>query len=127
MSEPPTPLRRKGPLARVGELLSDGHANCSEELGAFVIVYSRINKLFAGLKRGNADVKPGTSAERLGEEYRALCETLGVAFDRASAAFLSAEWPKSRTDIWQENQERLVQAVTAFTQALTRLLDEYGP
>ena len=127
MSEQPTRLRRKGPLARVGELLIDGHANCLEELGAFVIAYSRINEFFAGLKRGTADVKSGKSARQLFDEYHEVHETLGRAFERVSAEFLSAEWPKSRPDVWQENQAKLLQAVTALTERVTRLLGEYVP
>lgn len=127
MSEQSPRLRRKGPIARVGELLVDGHADCLEELGALVIADSRINQLFARLKRGTADVHPVKNARRLLEVYLEVHETLGADFERASAEFLSAEWPKFRPDVWEENQARLQQAVTAFTERLTTLLAEYVP
>jgi hypothetical protein len=34
---------------------------------------------------------------------------------------------KSRPDIWQENGEKPAQAVTAYTERLTRLLADYVP
>jgi len=111
----------------VGELFIDGHANCLEELGAFAIAYSRINEFFYGLKRGTADVKPGKSVRELDNEYRVAHETQGAAFERVSAEFLAAEWPKARPDIWEAHQARLLHAVTAFREPLEKLLVEYVP
>ena len=125
MSEQQERLRRRGALAHVGELLLDGHAECVEELGAFIIAYGRINKFFAGLKRGTADVKPGKSVQTLLEQYHQVHVTLGVAFERASAELLSAEWPTSRPDVWREKQVRLSRAVRAFTERLVNLHAEY--
>ena len=127
MSERSSRLRRKGPIARVGELLVDGHANCLQELGALVIADSRLNEFFAKLKHGTPDVNPGKSTTQLLDEYREVHETLGEAFERASAEFLSAEWPKSRPDIWEANQAKLRHAVTALAERLTRLVAEYVP
>jgi hypothetical protein len=126
VSEQPTRLRRKGPLTCVGELLIDGHANCIEELGALVITYGRINAFFAGLKRGTASVKPEKSARRLGDEYNEVDKIIGGAFEHASAAFLAAEWPKLRRDIWQENQATLVQAVTIMDRNTRRFATRSG-
>ena len=132
MSDRPTRLQRKGLIGRVGELLVDGHADCLEELGAFVIADSRINEFFAGLKQRTATMKAGKSLKQLDDEYRQVYETLGRAFERASAEFLSAEspnaeWPKSRLEGWEENRVKLLQAVTALTEQVTRLLAEYVP
>jgi hypothetical protein len=127
MTEQHTRLRRKGLIARVGELLVDGHANCLEELGALVIVDSRINEFFYGLKRGTVDVKPGKSVRDLDNEYRVLYETQGAAFQRVSAEFLAADWPKARPDIWEAHQAKLLQAVTAIREPLENLLVEYVP
>lgn len=118
-------LQRRGPVARVGELLRDGRVACVEELGAFLVAYARINKLFARLKRGIANVKSGRSVESLLEEYAEICASLGTEFDRASAEVLVADDPTCRSDISQEQRARLANAVTAFTEQLLRLHGEY--
>jgi len=110
---------------RVAELLLDGHTSCVEELGVLVIAYERINRFFAGLKQGRTHLMPGKSAEAMLEENHAVYTTFGVAFEHAATEFLSAEWPRSRPDVWQENHDKLARAVTAYTERLTTLYEDH--
>lgn len=119
--------RHKGPPTFVAELLLNKHTRCLEELGAFIIAYAQINRFVADLKRGTASVKAGKTGRGLLDEYFELYESMEPTFERACTDFLSAEWPKFRTDIWDANDDKLRAAVTEYTEKLTRLLGAYKP